>query len=62
MGMRAVTKPFRRPKKSGTERRRREKVQRNRLLALGLPEASVSKLNAKQVRTLLKRPARLKKK
>ena len=61
MGMRVITKPLRRPKKTGAALRRREKVKRRRLIGLGLPESTVSKLNSKQMRQLLKRPARLKK-
>jgi hypothetical protein len=49
-----------RPIKRPLERRRRLKVQRRRLIALGVPEAKVSKLNSLQVRQLLKYPARLK--
>lgn len=61
MGMRPTTKQVRRPKKTGTDRRRREKTQRKRLVGLGVPEAVVAKLNAKAVRNLLKRPAIVKK-
>ena len=61
MGMRVVTKPIRRPKKTGAALRRREKAQRRRLISLGLPETTVNKLNSKHVRKLLKRPAKLKK-
>ncbi len=47
--------------KKPREKRRREKLQRNRLLALGVPETKVKKLNTKQVREMLKRPAAVKK-
>jgi hypothetical protein len=50
-----------RPKKSATDKRRRERVQRKRLTGLGVPEEKVKKLNAKAVRLMLKRPAKLKK-
>ena len=60
MGMRVVTKPVRRPKKNETDRRRREKVQKKRLVALGMPEAEVSRLNSRRVKDLLQRPVRLK--
>ena len=60
MGMRPVTKPVRRPKKSGCDRRRRQKVQKKRLASLGVPEDIIRKLDPKQVRQLLKRPAKLK--
>jgi len=42
--------------KKAREKRRREKTQRKRLLALGVPEDAVRKLNAKEVRQLLVRP------
>ncbi len=49
--------PRTRPKKKPLERRRRERVQKARLVALGMGENEVSSMNAKQVRELLKRPA-----
>lgn len=48
-----------RPVKKGIERRRRQKVQRKRLLALGVPEEKVTRLDARQVRVMLRRPARV---
>lgn len=48
-------------KKNPGDRRRRQKVQRRRLVALGVSEDAVAKMNPKQVRTLLKRPAKIKK-
>jgi hypothetical protein len=59
MGIRPITKPVRRPKKIGADLRRREKAQRKRLKALGVPEERLRKLNSKQVRELLRRPAKL---
>ncbi|MDD2237354.1 MAG: hypothetical protein PHP44_10080 [Kiritimatiellae bacterium] len=53
-------KNLRRPTKSNVDRKRREKTQRNRLVALGMDEASVLKLNTKEVRTLLRRPLKVK--
>ena len=61
MGMRSMTKPVRRPKKNRRNRLRREATQRTRLIGLGVAESSVKKMNTDQVRTMLKRPARLKK-
>lgn len=61
MGMRELTKKVRRPKKSGCDRRRREKVQKKRVLALGMSEAAVAKLNPRQIKDILKRPAKVKK-
>jgi len=59
--MRPTTKPVRRPKKSGCDRRRREKVQKKRLLAHGMSDAAVGKLNTQQIKRLLQRPAKIKK-
>lgn len=49
--------PRTRPRKTARDRRRRQSVQRKRLIALGMPEERVEKLNALEVRQLLKRPA-----
>ena len=53
-------KPATRPVKSAGERRRRDAVQRKRLAALGIDEATVSKLNAVQVRDYLSTPEKTK--
>lgn len=45
-----------RPTKGGTAKRQRQRQHRERLVALGMPEAEVAKLNPKEARTLLKRP------
>ena len=45
--------------KKAREIRRREKTQRRRLVALGVPETVAAKLDAKAVRTLLKRPVQV---
>ena len=50
-----------RPSKSARARRRREKVQQKRLVALGVEESSLKKMTSKDVRTMLKRPVKLKK-
>ena len=50
-----------RPVKGASDKKRREKVQRNRLIALGVAEDKVMKMNTLEVRMLLKRPAKLKK-
>jgi len=42
--------------KKPREMRRREKTQKKRLIALGMPETAVAKLNTKQLRELLVRP------
>ena len=48
-----------RPKKKGAEKRRRCLVQRRRLIALGLTEEAVDKLQVHEVRELLKRPKKV---
>lgn len=45
--------------KKPRERKRREKTQLKRLIALGVPEAMAGKLNAKQVREMLCRPKKV---
>lgn len=50
-----------RPVKKVSDKKRRQKAQRKRLAALGVPEAQLKKMNPLQVRTLLKRPAKVKK-
>lgn len=52
-------KPMRRPRKSEALKRRRAKLHRKRLVALGLPEEKVAKLNSKEMRSLLLRPKKL---
>ncbi|HRZ13645.1 MAG TPA: hypothetical protein P5567_14465 [Kiritimatiellia bacterium] len=54
-------KNLNRPRKQARARRRREKVHRQRLIALGVPADKVAKLDAAAVRAMLKRPAKLKK-
>jgi hypothetical protein len=53
-------KPMTRPKKNRRERLRRQKAQRKRLIALGLPKDQVDTMSAQQVRERLKRPAAVK--
>jgi len=48
-----------RPKKSAGERARRHRVQKKRLVALGMDEAVVAKMNSREVLDKLKRPAKL---
>ncbi len=48
-----------RPTKSSSARNKRQNDQRKRLIALGMPEASVAALNPREVRTLLKHPAKV---
>lgn len=49
----------RRPVKKAREKRRRLKTQKQRLVALGMDEATVAKLNRREVRELLKRPKKI---
>jgi hypothetical protein len=58
-GRKLNKKPMTRPKKKPGDRRRRERTQKKRLLALGAAESAVAKMNPKQIRTLLRRPARV---
>lgn len=46
-----------RPKKSNGDKLRRQRDQKKRLVALGMDEAVVAKLNAREVLDKLKRPA-----
>jgi hypothetical protein len=48
-----------RPHKSGSAKRKRVRDQRKRLVALGMPAEKVDALNYKEVRDLLKRPAKV---
>ena len=47
--------------KKPRERRRRETLQKKRLLALGVPDAKVSKMTSKAVRQMLVRPEKVRK-
>ena len=51
-------KPVTRPKKSPSDRKRRETNHRKRLVALGADEEVVRKMTPKAVRDKLKRPNR----
>lgn len=48
-----------RPRKSGAAKNRRRLEQKRRLLALGMPEEDLAKLNDKDVRTALKHPKKV---
>ena len=58
-GISRRNKNTRRPIKSGGNKRARIKVQKKRLVSLGLPEDQVTKLNSMQIRDLLRHPAKL---
>ena len=49
-------KHVRRPKKTPAERARRQKAQKKRLVALGVPQAEADKLQPIVIRTMLTRP------
>lgn len=53
-------KHVRRPKKSPAEKRRRQAVQKKRLIGLGVPAEKVAKMQSDVVRTMLRHPARIK--
>ncbi len=48
-----------RPKKSNGDKMRRQRDQKKRLVALGMDEAIVAKMNAREVLDKLKRPAKV---
>lgn len=52
--------PMTRPTKGEGARKRRRKVQRDRLVALGIDEAVVAKMDVKTIREMLRRPNRVK--
>ncbi len=51
--------PISRPKKGTGERKRRVNTQKKRLVSLGVAEETVNKLNTKEIRDLLRKPAEL---
>ncbi|MEX2606616.1 MAG: hypothetical protein WD708_04660 [Kiritimatiellia bacterium] len=48
-----------RPRKGGAAKINRQNTQRKRLIGLGMDEAEVAKLNPKEVRDILKAPAKV---
>ena len=52
-------KSIRRPHKSAGTQAHRVKVQKRRLLALGVPEAALKCLNGVQIRALLRHPTKV---
>jgi hypothetical protein len=51
-----------RPRKGPGAKAKRQRAQKKRLIALGMDEAVVARMNSRQVLTQLKRPARVAKK
>ncbi len=45
-----------RPRKNPSQRAKRVQTQKNRLVALGMPEEKAAKLNDKEVRAALRKP------
>ncbi len=58
-GRKFRSKPVTRPRKSESERDKRVRQQKARLVALGMDETEVAGLNVKQVREKLLRPAKI---
>lgn len=52
-------KHVRRPKKTPAERARRQKVQKKRLIALGVPQEEADRLSPLEIRTKLLRPKKV---
>ena len=48
-----------RPRKPAGAKRRRQLEQRKRLIALGVDEATVDKMNTREIRDMLKYPAKI---
>lgn len=48
-----------RPKKSSGDKAKRQREQKKRLVGLGMDEAVVAKMNAREVLDKLKRPAKI---
>lgn len=59
MAVNQRVKHVRRPKKAPAEKARRQKVQKRRLVALGVAEETVAKMQPKAVRTMLRHPAKV---
>lgn len=48
-----------RPRKNNRERRRRDLVQKKRLIGLGVPAETVAGMTTRDIKDMLKRPARI---
>ncbi len=59
LGRKYQKKNLTRPSKGGGTKRRRQNDHRKRLIALGMDETTVNKMNAKEIRTKLKYPAKV---
>ncbi len=56
---RLLTKAQSRPRKSETEKRKRLRTQKQRLIAAGMDEAALRSMNAAEIRAALRRAARV---
>ena len=54
--------PISRPKKKAVDRRRRDKIHKVRLAALGVPEEDILHMTSKKIREMLKYPVKTQKK
>lgn len=61
MAGKGINVRMKRPIKKASDKRRREKVQRKRLVGLGVDAETVKKLNPSQIRQMLKAPKKIKK-
>lgn len=52
-------KSMTRPAKTGSDKLQRQAVQKRRLLGLGADEAMVNKMNVREIRDMLKYPAKV---
>lgn len=51
-------KHLNRPRKGDAEKRHRLKVQRRRLVGMGVPEEKVNRLDSQEIRSLLRHPVK----
>lgn len=48
-----------RPRKGGADKVNRQNTQKKRLIALGVSEEAAAKMNPREIRDMLKRPAKI---
>ena len=59
IGRKNGKKSMTRPVKTGSAKTQRRSVQKKRLLGLGVDEAMVNKMNIREIRDMLKYPAKI---
>ena len=59
IGRKTKKKNMTRPMKSGSKKTQRRAVQKKRLLGLGVDAAVVNKMNVREIRDMLKYPAKI---